>query len=199
MSSTPTSTNEESSTARPDIELNAADDSTPSVTDATTPPSELPSATSDFSNVDSSDVKIEMNDVDNETPAAPSADSVLPEAVGSSPLFADSKSAAQPSPATGLRSSPSDNFLSAVLGPNTPTNPSGAFLNFGSATSNRIEYNFNFSGFDFESLNGMFGTPAGAASVDGASGAAGGTNGAAFPVNVQQRQVPQPQPSMDAL
>jgi hypothetical protein len=193
MSSDPTSANDETSnlTARPDTappqdQLEAI---TPGVTDAATPPSELPSES--VSNVASSNIQIGPNETIDELPFLPAASptAFVPDEIGSS-LEDDSKSAAaRPSP-PNLRPSPSDNFLSAVLAVTTPTNGSSSFLsNFGSAASNRSRQLDYFSGFDFESLNGMFSTPSGG---DGAA-----TGQIAFPV--QQRSVPRPQPPVDSL
>lgn len=183
MSSTPTSTNEEATAVGPAIaspqdQLDTIEAGTPN------PPSDLHSASSDFSNVDSSNIEIG-------TTVAPD-DSSVRKAFCSSPL--DSKPAARSSPAAGLPSSASDGFLSSILAAATPTNPSRSFSNVGSAASNRIGY--SFSNFDVESLNGMFGT---LTPVNGAANAASPATAAAAATANEQQQVPPLQPMMDAL
>jgi hypothetical protein len=193
MSFDPTSANEEASgpidrsgIVSPRDQL---EQTTPVITDAETPPSELPFDS--VSNVASSDIQIETNETIDALrflPAASPSAAVLPDEIGSSSPQ-DFKPAARPSPPTKLRSSPGDNFLSAILGGGTtPSNASTSFLrNFGSAASNRNEFDY-FSGFDFESLNGMFSSPPAAAAGQ-----------IAFPAQLQQQSVPRPQPPLDSL
>lgn len=174
------------------------DPKTPAVTDTATPPSDLPSATSDFSNC--GDIKIGTDDSNHPSFSPLPHDFTLPENVGSSPDFMNDDSSAnddkkpaaapiqQPSP-LNLPSSSPDNFFSSVLNALTPTNPT-SFLNHGSGSS---RCDIDFSTFDYESLNGIFTTPG------GVGGSVAGATLVPFPMHNGQQPALQPQPPVEAL
>ena len=178
------------------------DPKAPAVTDTATPPSDLPSATCDFSNC--GNVKIGADDSNHHQTFSPLPhEFTLPENAGSSPDFMNDDSSAndekkpaaaaavqQPSPLNLPSSSSPDNFLSSVLNALTPTNPT-SYLNRGSGGSSRCE--IDFSSFDYESLNGIFTTPGGVA------GSVAGATLVPFPMRNGQDPALQPQPPVEAL